>query len=98
MSERIYPVTVWQDAKGLDFARCGAFEVSSRKSVTADLARKMVAAGEPDGQMHVSGRDDALRYIIGSLHYWAGRTLVEPDKGGIRFADWAPHPMFGNTP
>jgi len=94
MSERIHHVTVWQDSKGLDFARCGGVEVSSRRSATADLARKLVAAGEPDGPVHVRGLDRRLRYTIGSLHDWATWTVAEPDKGRIKFTKWAPNPMF----
>jgi len=95
MSGQIYRMEVWQDTKGLDFGRWAGIELSSRKSVTADLARKIVALDAvEDGPIHVHGLDGKLRYVVRSVYAHANRTITETDKASIRFTRWAPDPRF----
>ena len=61
-----------------DTATCEDLTARSTRSCAARaLARKMVAAGIPDGPIEARGKDGRLRYTVRSPHAFAKFTLSE---------------------
>lgn len=63
----------------------------SRDGATMALARRMVAAGAPDGPWQAIGPDRRARFYGRSLHRLALLTIAEGDSG-LRLVRWAARP------
>lgn len=74
------------------FLPAGAMRVDCGGLIAGDersLARKLVAAGFPDGRI-VGGRAGRTDWHVGSLHAFAAMRLVERDRGFV-LEKYRPH-------
>lgn len=77
-----------------DTATCGAhFATTPLSKAAGKLARIMVAANVPDGQIEARGTDGRLRYTMRSLHAFALWRLREDPR--FRVERWRP-PHFAD--
>jgi hypothetical protein len=70
------------------------FEARSRSSAVMELARRLVAAGAPDGAWRSLTRDGLPSTSGPSLHRLSRLTVKEKDRGTITFARYQERPNF----
>ncbi|NHN93793.1 hypothetical protein [Acetobacter sicerae] len=81
-----YRFQMTQRADGMDIARFGKFEASSRNGASCKLARILVEAGANDAPvLMMRGTVACVRYR--SLHWLATKTISEA-TGHPRMVDW----------